>query len=237
MQFRAPLTVLLAVATTGCASTVTAWKNDPLQSYSIKESSIYAMTGDRRTAVLLNPANSYRFCAESLPDAVAAYSAASKGSAGVKDKVTGAFEDATYAGLMQTFQRTEIAEIYRQLGWNMCLAWAQGAIGSSEYAALLTKFADKGLEAITTRAGQDQKFSTVAPVTLNVGAGGSVGAAVSNAAKPAEEAKKKPEINLGGDIKLVPTESGTGYCIKAAADYKGGSPGKPEVTTDLPLCK
>jgi hypothetical protein len=177
---------------------VTAWKNDPLQSYEIKKPSIYAMTGDRRTAVLLLGPNGYRFCAESLPDAVAAYSAASKANAGIKDKVTGGFEDATYAGLMQTFQRTEIAEIYRQLGWNMCLAWAQGGLEDPHYRALLTKFADGGLDAIAKRAIQEAKFPPIAPVTLNVGPGGTVEAAVKNEtktdAKP--QPKKKDDIPL-----------------------------------------
>jgi hypothetical protein len=240
MQTRALLILGLVFTSGGCASTVTAWKNDPLQSYEIEASSIYAMTGDRRTAVIFRDeaTKKNRFCAESLPDAVAAFSAASKANASVQDKATVGFEDAAYAGLLQTFQRTEIAEIYRQLGWNLCLAWAQGATDDPNYMKLLTKFTDGGLDAIAKRAAQDQVFPTVAPVTLNVGPGGNVGAAVGTAPKPAEDPIPKPAIDLGNGVKLeAAATSATGYCIKAAEGYVGGEDGKPAVSTELPVCK
>lgn len=240
MWVRALLISAFAVATGGCASMVTAWKNDPLQSYKIESSSIYAMTGDRRTAIIFRDelTKKNRFCAESLPDAVAAFSAASKANAGVKDKVTAGYEDAAYAGLLQTFQRTEIAEIYRQLGWNMCLAWAQGGLEDPHYRALLTKFADGGLDAIAKRAIQEAKFPPVAPVTLNVGPGGTVEAAVKNEtktdAKP--QPKKKDDIPLDG-VTMQDADTPSGWCLKGPADYKGGTPGKPPVTEAMPLCK
>ena len=239
--------ILPAAMVGGCASTVTAWKNDPLQSYKSQRSSLYAMTGDRRTAIQINNANGQRFCAESLPDAVAAYSAASKASASVEGKASGGFEDATYAGLLQTFHRTEIAEVYRQLGWNLCLAWAQGAINDAQYFGLLDKFTVGGLDAISKRAAQEQVWPTIAPVTLNVGPGGTAPvnppkpeapkteAPKTEAPKP-ETPKPKPEIDLGDGVKLQPASSVSGYCIKAAAGYVGGTPGKPAKSESLPIC-
>ncbi len=237
-----PIVISIAAFTLGgCASTVTAWKNDPLQVYDIKGPTVYAMTGDRRTAVLMEANTTKRFCAESLPDAVAAYSAASKANANVQDKASAAIEDATYAGLMQTFQRTEIAEVYRQMGWNLCLAWAQGAITSPEYYALLDKFVTGGLHAISERAEQVQVWPTSPHVTMNVGPGGTVGAAVSTPNKPTEEAKKpaadKKALDLGNDVKLEVASTQSGYCIKAPAAYVGtGALDKPKISDALPRC-
>lgn len=128
----------------GCAGVVTAFKNDPLQAYDVEHASIYAMTGDRRTAVMLEQNPKHRFCAESLPDAVAAFAASSRARAGITGKGDAEFSDATTAGLLQTFQRTEIAEVYRQMGWNTCLAWLQGAITQPQYHELLRKMVDGG---------------------------------------------------------------------------------------------
>lgn len=142
-----------------CATLVTAWKNDPLQSYDVAGTSVYAMTGDRRTAIFfMGPDGTKRFCAESLPDAVAAFSATSKAAAaldgGPKAKGEASFEERAIAGLLQTFQRTESAELYRQMGWNTCIAWAQGGIDSSQYFNLLETMIDGGMAAIGKRADQ-----------------------------------------------------------------------------------
>jgi len=202
---------------TGCSSLVTAWKNDPLQSYTIERPSIYAMTGDRRTAVIMMPGQGQRFCAESLPDAAAAFSAASEASAGVQDRATGAFKDSATAALLQTFQRTEIAEVYRQIGWNLCLAWAQEAIDSAQYHALLKDYVGGGIKAIETRAAQPAAGATAS-------------------AKPPEP-PKPGTIDLGDGVRLQPATTASGYCIKAPAGYVGnGKPNKPSVTAELPLC-
>jgi hypothetical protein len=155
------LAALLCCTTvlSGCAGVVTAWKNDPLQAYDVVGPSIYAMTGDRRTAVFSRQNDPLKYCAESLPDAVAAYAALSQANAkasGLKGEAAGevGFSDSTTAGLLQTFQRTENAEIMRQLGWNTCLAWAQGAISNQEYFSILNKLVDGGVEVMKVRAAQ-----------------------------------------------------------------------------------
>ena len=148
--------LLLALATfclTGCAGAITAWKNDPLQSYKVEGPSIYAMTGDRRTAVFSDQTSPRKYCAESLPDAVAAIAASSRAAAKTKG-VEVEFGEATAVGLLQTFQRTEIAEVSRQLGWNTCLAWAQGAISNAEYHALLQQIVAGSIDVMKKRASQ-----------------------------------------------------------------------------------
>jgi hypothetical protein len=176
---------------TGCAGVVTAFKNDPLQAYPADQASVYAMTGDRRTAVMMSKDSPYRFCAESLPDAVAAFSASSKASLGIDGKGNAAIEDAAVAGLLQTFQRTEIAEVFRQLGWNTCLAWAQGAITQEEYHALLSKMVAGGLEVMAKRASQAQVLQAIPSTTLVV--------ATQN--PPASQAGGKPDDEKPGGKK------------------------------------
>ena len=95
---------------TGCAGVVTAWKNDPLQSYRVEGPSIYAMTGDRRTAVFSRQTDPLKYCAESLPDAVAAFAASSNARLSAEGLQGGAggelgYEDSASAGLLQTFHR------------------------------------------------------------------------------------------------------------------------------------
>ena len=45
-------------------------------------------------------------------------------------------------------------------------------------------------------------------------------------------------IDLGGGVKLVPADTLSGYCIKAAPGYTGsGSVNRPSVTTARPICR
>jgi hypothetical protein len=156
--------ISLPLALSGCAGYLNAWTNDPLQHHSVGKPAVYTMTGDRRTAVFLKPSDGMHYCAESLPDAVAALAASSsaslkanglKGGAGGEATIT----DATTVSLLQTFQRTEITELSRQLGWSTCLAWAQGAITNDQYHAILKDIVSGSLEIMKTRASQQQNIA------------------------------------------------------------------------------
>lgn len=173
MILRCAIIFLTALSLSACASLVTAFKNDPLQSYNVPGATVYAMTGDRRTAVFFDTTRQLRYCAESLPDAVAAYAAASSaklradqisGSSGVE----AGFNDTTSVGLLQTFQRTEIAEVSRQMGWNLCLAWTQGGITNDQYFNLLDKLVTGSVDVMKTRSGQTPLAPVVvSPLTIN----------------------------------------------------------------------
>jgi hypothetical protein len=159
VKLRSLFIAVCGLSVSGCAGVVTAWKNDPLQSYDVIGPSIYTMTGDRRTAVFTRKDADLRYCAESLPDAVAAFAASSSAKLKAEGLRNGAggevgISDQASAALLQTFQRTEIAEVSRQLGFNTCLAWSQGAITSPEYHALLQDIVAGTIEVMKTRAGQ-----------------------------------------------------------------------------------
>lgn len=155
-----PILLVATIASlSGCTSLVTAWKNDPLQAYSVKGPSIYAMTGDRRTAVFADKNSNLKYCAESMPDAVAVFSASSEASleaSGIEGQASGkaGIDEDTAAALLQTFHRTEISEISRQMAWNICLAWSQGAISNDAYYTLLEKMVSGSVEVMKVRASQ-----------------------------------------------------------------------------------
>lgn len=164
-----------ALITAGCAGSINAWKNDPLQSYTVDKPSIYTMTGDRRTAVFNLQSSPLKYCAESMPDAVAAVAASSNASARAPNgsglgEVAVGVSDTTAVGLLQTFQRTEIAELSRQLGWSTCLAWAQGAITDAQYHAILQQMVTGIVDVMKTRAGQAQVIQVVPNGSLVVSA-------------------------------------------------------------------
>ena len=146
--------------TSGCAGTISSLQNDPLHHYVIDKNgtSIYAMTGDRRTAVMFAPVEvgkpGYRFCAESLPDAVSVFTGSSKARVKIEGKVEADAGDQSAAAVLQTFHRTEMADVYRQMGWNACIAWAQGGITDLQYYNLLCLLTTEGMKAINIRAGQ-----------------------------------------------------------------------------------
>lgn len=173
-----------------CASLITAFKNDPLQHYDLVGPTIYTMTGDRRTAVALKGPQGFRFCAESLPDAVAVFTASSKAKLLAEGKFEAGLDEATAAGLLQTFQRTEIAEVYRQLGWNTCMAWAQGAIGDARYSQMLTAMVAGGIDIMKIRASQPQVFPTT--TNLVVLAGSTVTPAPAPTPSPRPSPKPTP---------------------------------------------
>lgn len=65
-------------------------------------------------------------------------------------------------------------------------------------------------------------------------------ASVANApraAMSADPADAPGTIDLGGGVKLVPSNSLSGYCIKAPSGYVGtGSVNRPAITTARPIC-
>src|SRR3546814_19108891 len=98
------------------------------------------MTGDHQSVVpgpipLPHNPNPLRICAESIPDAARAIGASSAATASLPTEVTGTpqtqqfgFNDAVSSALLLTFARTETADVVRQLGWQNCLAYMNGAI-------------------------------------------------------------------------------------------------------------
>jgi hypothetical protein len=186
----------------GCASLVTAFKNDPLQHYDMVGPTVYTMTGDRRTAVaLVGPNGGYRFCAESLPDAVAVFTASSKAKLLAEGKFEAGLDEATAAGLLQTFQRTEIAEVYRQLGWNTCMAWAQGAIDNTSYANLLSAMVAGGIDIMKVRASQPQVFPTTTNLVVPAGSTVTPAPTPSPSPKPSPTPTPAPSPSPSGQPK------------------------------------
>ncbi|USU13194.1 hypothetical protein NF701_04985 [Sphingomonadaceae bacterium OTU29THOMA1] len=169
--------MLTSITLSACASEITAWQNDPISSYGAyrevadKETgkprqaligSIMTTTGDRRAVVNIDG----KLCAESMPDAITVVTGSSDGSIG-KDGIKANFGSSTKAGILQTYQRTESDSLIRQLGWNSCLAWAQGAIGNKEYYDLLKIMFDAGADVMRIRATQIPVTSANGSLTVD----------------------------------------------------------------------
>lgn len=122
--------ILIGFTLSGCASSIISYKNRAVSKHDLAKQkyqtgAVFVLTGERRLAVAF-PADklNYRFCPESLPDVASAIGAASTGSADWGGRKLG-FSDQVTQALMQTFQRTNDAELLRQLAFMNCTAWAQ----------------------------------------------------------------------------------------------------------------
>lgn len=165
MKAIAPI-ALLAMSTglTGCASTITAYKNRAFAEHHLKDNFFYTITGERRLAFTVAKGDKTAWCAESLPEVSQAVSATSKPSLQTKEFFKLGTEDQYGSTLTQTFTRTEIAEIYRQSAWQACQAWAQGVYTDAQYATKLDLIIAAGLDVIHERARQSLP-AVVTPAT------------------------------------------------------------------------
>lgn len=170
--------VVVSTILSGCASSISAWKGRAFAAHQFKPDRLISMTGERRLAFIVHPESSItkgtRFCAESLPDASMAAAGSSSTDASALKAVPLKIGDAYSSTLLQTFHRTEIAELYRQMGWQACQAWAQGVLTNEEYKVHLNKIISTGVDVIQKRAAQ--------PVAASVAGGTAV--ATATAQKP-----------------------------------------------------
>jgi len=156
VQFaRLIITSITLLTLPGCASTISAWKNRSFKEQGFHKPALYSMTGERRLAIAVKPTTyDMRFCAESLPEAAAAYSATSGASLKPTGVGEGSISDASSMVLTQTYTRTEISEVLRQLGFQTCQAWAQGVLDENEYKLELKNIVAAGIEVMKNRSLQ-----------------------------------------------------------------------------------
>ena len=151
--------ICLLMNLAGCASTISAVTNRSIAAHDFKEGRIFSMTGERRLAMAVakmkkDDPKRVVMCAESLPEVAAAVAASSSASASLVNQGSGALSDAFQTQLLQTFTRTEISEVLRQLSWQLCQAWAQGALTDDEYKAELNRLVTAGIDVMKVRADQ-----------------------------------------------------------------------------------
>jgi cell division septation protein DedD len=165
------ISLVAATTLSGCASTISAWKNRGVAAHTLRPDRFFSLTGERRLAFQVerydphNPpkpkwdSRNKRFvgrvawCAESLPEVSQAVTTSSKANIEVPKTKLGA-EDAFATTLVATFNRTEIAELYRQMAWQSCQAWAQGVLSDDQYREQLGDIIKTGSGVIMARALQ-----------------------------------------------------------------------------------
>lgn len=186
-----------AVTLSGCASTITAWKNRGVASHTLVPGRFFTLTGERRLAFQAERYDPNKppepwydrrnkrwvprlaWCAESLPEVSQAVASSSKPNAKLSEHLVLGTDDAYSTTLTQTFNRTEIAEIYRQSAWQACQAWAQGVYSDDEYKSQLDKLLKAGEQIMVIRANQPIPAETSAAA-----------AAAAAAARKKEEEEK-----------------------------------------------
>ena len=148
------LALIGAVATTGCASTLTAITNRPISSdhldefnrngIRIDQNKLKTLSGDRRLlrVQFTDEQNSGRsllsdgtyntkwiICAETQADAIAARG----GQSALTINAKGSGTDEYIESLTVTNVRSQISDVVRQLGWQVCNAFMNGALTKAEY--------------------------------------------------------------------------------------------------------
>lgn len=205
------------VSLAGCASTISAIQNDPARVHTLRPDRFFTLTGNSRLAFQVNrydvnnPPKPYidpktkllvtrpAWCAESLPEVATAVTSSSKPSAQLSKNSTLGTEDAFATSLVQTFTRTEIAEVYRQMGWQACQAWAQGVLSDAEYRDQLVALLRSGASVIEERSKQ--------PINVDA-AKAAAEAAAGEKKKQVEAAARKAKVDA---CEKTPTAE----CVKA----------------------
>jgi hypothetical protein len=143
--------IIFAATLSGCGSTIASYTTRPVQVHTLRENRFFSLTGERRLAFQV-ARNDRRvaWCAESLPEAAQAVAASS--ALQVPNRLQ--LDDQVSTSLTQTFTRTEIAELYRQMAWQACQAWAQGVYTDDQYREQLNLILAGGIRVIEARAQQ-----------------------------------------------------------------------------------
>ncbi len=156
-----PLMLLCLTLLSGCAAEITAVMDRAFRTDTFEELRVSASTvvGDRRL-ILVRPrrieARDPVVCAESLPDATRSVTTTSSaqlkaGDPAAVSRTELEIKDAFATALLQTFVRTELAEVSRNLSWQVCLAYANGAITEIEYQELMKIIIERSFNAIPQR--------------------------------------------------------------------------------------
>jgi len=197
---------LSLLASSGCAGTVSSVFNRPVTAHDLSANRLMTVTGERRLAFIapLNP--TVRMCAESLPEVSSAVAAASGANLSAADHASGGFNDSFRTALLQTFARTEIAEVLRQMGWQACQAWAQGAISNEQYQQELARIIGAGIDVVKIRATQPLPVMTtrILPFAPDGITGG------QNAATPDDSAGESDDSDETGQTGRTGQASPTG---------------------------
>jgi len=156
---KALIACMLLIPIGGCSAAWTTIFERSVQSEPLDRGpQAISMTAERRI-VLVRPRRIAHtdpiVCLESLPDVARAASAQSRGDLqnGAAAGTTAArisFEDQFSTSLLQTFQRTQLADVSRNLAWQICLAYANGAITEIQYHTLLELIIQRSFHVLGT---------------------------------------------------------------------------------------
>lgn len=164
----------LTISLSGCSSTISAWKARPAAQHNLTTGEFWTLTGERRLAIFTKRPGvdgTPVWCAESLPEASMAITSSSAPKIDQASKITVSADDKFSTTLTQTSTRTEIAEIFRQMSFLNCQAFALGAFDEKDYRDSVVNLNKVGIAVITNRSLQvltdptDKKTTGTTPTT------------------------------------------------------------------------
>lgn len=179
MRTQVTIAACLAIGCSGCASTINALTNRPITSDLLDEydrrgtprelNKLKSVSGDRRLVrvQVYSPTPAWTICAETQADAIAARGAQS--ALTVNNR--GSAADQSTETLLLTNARSEVSDVVRQLGWQICNAHLNGAYEAGGYARRLDKLQHDAMAVLLARSKPEKpegtpKAGTTAQPTL-----------------------------------------------------------------------
>jgi hypothetical protein len=130
---------LLTVPLAGCASSISAWKARPVAAHDLSKERFFTMTGERRLAFFVNHDADRKdvkvWCAEALPDAAMTVKASTSPTLKIPSSLEASLADAFETGLVKTYDRQAVSDIFRQATFFACSAYANRVYNLEEYKA------------------------------------------------------------------------------------------------------
>ena len=127
----------VAATLTGCTSAVTAWKARPVAAHDLSKERFFTMTGERRLAFFVNHDPNRTdvkvWCAEALPDAAMTIKASTAPSVKIPESVDLGLSDSVETGLVKTYDRQAVSDVFRQATFFACSAYANRVYTLDEY--------------------------------------------------------------------------------------------------------
>jgi len=137
------LPILLVMFLGGCATSGQVFFSRPVIEKDIKSGfNTLALTADRRIAVFTSNEGKKISCAEALPDVAISSEVHSSVNVALKkleDELSVEAAESIKQAISVAYQRTEKSDLVRQLGWQLCQGYLNGAITDEHYFYLLER--------------------------------------------------------------------------------------------------
>jgi len=154
--------ILLLVLLSGCSTASQVFWSRPVIQDSLPAGfDTLALTADRRIAVFSKDSSGKKIsCAEALPDVAISSEVDSSVKLAIKKLEAELGVEAAESvkqAISVAYQRTETSDLVRQLGWQLCQGYLNGAITNEHYFYLLERLVLASLVKVEASSGASSK--------------------------------------------------------------------------------